>query len=132
MVTIDGNPWFVASDVSAPLGWTLDNLRYHLKSNLTADEKRVVAKRDGSLPTGSLFEGNMAWVTLISESGLYKLVMRSDKPQAKPFQDWVTKVVLAAIRKDGMYVVGEEKAPPPTHLLGRCIGRGQNLPLVRD
>ena len=32
--------------------------------------------------------------TLISESGLYKTVMRSDKPQAKPFQDWVTKVVL--------------------------------------
>lgn len=33
-------------------------------------------------------------VVLISESGLYKLVLRSDKPEAKPFQDWVTKEVL--------------------------------------
>ncbi|MCC5978084.1 MAG: hypothetical protein JJU21_08480 [Salinarimonas sp.] len=41
---------------------------------------------------------------VISESGLYKLIMRSDKPQAREFQDWVTRVVLPAIRKDGMYV----------------------------
>lgn len=46
---------------------------------------------------------------LISESGLYKLVLRSDKPEAKPFQDWGTKVVLPAIRKDGGHVLGEEK-----------------------
>lgn len=36
--------------------------------------------------------------TVASESGLYKLIMRSDKPEAKAFQDWVTKVVLSAIR----------------------------------
>lgn len=35
--------------------------------------------------------------------------MRSDKPEAREFQDWVTREVLPAIRKDGMYVVGEEK-----------------------
>lgn len=46
---------------------------------------------------------------LITESGLYKLIMRSDKPEAKRFQDWVTREVLPAIRKDGLYVVGEEK-----------------------
>ena len=45
---------------------------------------------------------------LISESGLYKLVMRSDKPEAKQFQDWVTRDVLPAIRKTGSYVAGEE------------------------
>lgn len=45
---------------------------------------------------------------LISESGLYKLIMRSDKPEARRFQDWVTREVLA-IRKDGAYVAGEEK-----------------------
>jgi len=48
-------------------------------------------------------------MNLVAESGLYKLLMRSDKPQAKPFQDWVTKVVLPAIRKDGGYVMGSEK-----------------------
>ncbi|WP_175254160.1 hypothetical protein [Pseudomonas sp. BMW13] len=35
--------------------------------------------------------------------------MRSDKPEAKAFQDWVTRVVLPAIRKDGAYILGEEK-----------------------
>lgn len=46
---------------------------------------------------------------IISESALYKLIMRSDKPEAKVFQDWVTRDVLPAIRKDGMYVKDEEK-----------------------
>ena len=45
---------------------------------------------------------------IISESGLYKLLFQSRKPQAKPFQDWVTRVVLPAIRKDGGYIMGEE------------------------
>ncbi|MDQ7835598.1 MAG: BRO family protein [Humidesulfovibrio sp.] len=48
-------------------------------------------------------------VAVISESGLYKLIMRSDKPAAKRFQNWVTREVLPALRKDGMYVMGEEK-----------------------
>jgi len=48
-------------------------------------------------------------LTLLSESGLYKLIMRSDKPTARPFQDWVTRDVLPAIRKDGAYIMGEEK-----------------------
>jgi hypothetical protein len=42
-------------------------------------------------------------------SGLYKLALRSDSLYAKPFQDWVTPDVLPAIRKDGAYVMGEEK-----------------------
>ena len=45
----------------------------------------------------------------VSESGLYKLIMRSRKPEAKKFQNWVTGTVLPAIRKDGLYVRGEEK-----------------------
>lgn len=49
---------------------------------------------------------------VVSESGLYKLVLRSDKPDAKPFQDWVTQEVLPAIRKDGAYIDGEGKPTP--------------------
>lgn len=36
---------------------------------------------------------------LITESGLYKLIMRSDKAEAKVFRDWVTREVLPTIRK---------------------------------
>lgn len=39
----------------------------------------------------------------VSESGFYKLVMRSDKPEARAFQEWVTREVLPAIRKTGGY-----------------------------
>lgn len=45
----------------------------------------------------------------IPESDVYRLVMRSNKPDAKLFQDWVVETVLPSLRKDGMYVVGEEK-----------------------
>ena len=48
-------------------------------------------------------------LTLASESGLYKLIIRSNKPEARPFQDWATRDVLPAIRKDGGYIMGEEK-----------------------
>ena len=77
--------------------------------HLDKDEKRRVWSRDSEYR--ALFAGQykVPSMTLISESGLYKLIMRSDKPQAKPFQDWVTKVVLPAIRKDGGYIAGEEK-----------------------
>lgn len=43
----------------------------------------------------------MSQAKLIAESGLYKLIMRSDKADARRFQDWVTREVLPAIRKDG-------------------------------
>ena len=45
----------------------------------------------------------------VSESGLYKVIMRSDKPEAREFQDWVTQSVLPAIRKDGGYIMGEDE-----------------------
>jgi len=48
-------------------------------------------------------------LTLLSESGLYGIAMRSDKTTARPFQDWVTREDLPAIRKDGAYIMGEEK-----------------------
>lgn len=99
VVELEGRPWFVALDVATALGFTVDNLKYHAKQSFTTAEKRVV-KLPGFRGTGAL---------CLSESGLYKLGMRSNKPGAKTFQNWVTQVVLPAIRKDGAYVMGEEK-----------------------
>jgi prophage antirepressor-like protein len=48
--------------------------------------------------------------TVVSESGLYKLVMRSDKPEAREFQNWVTREVLPSIRKDGVRLTGQSAA----------------------
>lgn len=90
----------MAADVAHCLGYTLDNLKYHMRTNIGADERVVIR-----LPTVTRGEQQRV---IISESGLYRLVMRSDKPEARAFQDWVTRDVLPAIRKDGAYVMGEE------------------------
>lgn len=103
-VQLNGQPWFVAKDACQVLGLTDD--RNHLMK-LNEDERRFVARSNVNLTEGLSFPNRGA--NCISESGLYKLIMRSDKPEAKRFQNWVTQVVLPAMRKDGAYVMGEEK-----------------------
>ena len=43
-------------------------------------------------------------MVIINESGLYNVILRSDKPEAKPFRKWITAEVLPAIRKTGAYM----------------------------
>lgn len=52
--------------------------------------------------------GGRQKVTIINESGLYTLILRSDKPQAKSFRKWVTSEVLPTIRKSGGYISNED------------------------
>lgn len=80
VVAIDGKPWFVAIDACKVLGFEIARRgAWHTLRNLDASEKQL-------LNTPRQGRGNPNLV-FISESGLYKLVMRSDKPAAKPFQD---------------------------------------------
>lgn len=91
-VTMEGRePWFFAKDVCQVLGLT--NSRVALRA-LDDDEKGVSI----SYTLG----GNQSLST-ISESGLYALIMRSRKPQAKAFRKWVTGEVLPSIRRTGRY-----------------------------
>ena len=87
----DDNPWFVAKDVCECL--TIANTSDAL-SRLDDDEKGI-GKADTL--------GGTQDVMLISESGLYTLIMRSNKPEAKEFRKWVTSEVLPSIRKSGVY-----------------------------
>ena len=48
----------------------------------------------------------------VNESGLYNVILRSDKPEAKPFRKWVTSEVLPSIRKNGGYIAGQEQLTP--------------------
>lgn len=86
-----GEPWFVAADVCRVL--SLDNNRQAV-ANLDADEKGVII--NDTL-------GGKQNVSIISESGLYALIFKSRKLEAKRFRKWVTAVVLPAIRKTGTY-----------------------------
>nr|DAX27484.1 MAG TPA: repressor domain protein [Caudoviricetes sp.] len=58
--------------------------------------------------------GRQGEATVITESGLYAVILRSDKPNAKEFRKWVTSEVLPTIRKNGVYLT-DEKAYDITH-----------------
>ena len=88
-VLLDGEPWWVLVDVCKVL--TLTNSR-KVAERLDEDEKGV---------TLVYTPGGTQNMTIINESGLYKVILRSDKPEAKPFTRWVTHEVLPAIRKTG-------------------------------
>ena len=91
---IKDDPWFVAKDVADIL--ELSNTTVALQS-LDADEL-----------TKFNLGGQHGETNAISEPGLYKLIMRSRKPQAKAFQRWVTHTVLPSIRKHGAYMTPEK------------------------
>lgn len=98
----DGNPWFVLADVCRVL--EIGNAR-DAASRLDDDEKDGVGIADAI--------GREQITTIINESGLYSIVLTSRKPAAKRFKKWVTGTVLPIIRKDGAYVMNEEKASAP-------------------
>ena len=101
----NGDIWFVAKDVCDILGLT--NAREAMNA-LEDDEKSTVRISDGTSPKGG--NPNM---NIISESGFYTLVLRSNKPEAKPFRRWVTKDVLPQIRKTGSYSLLKEQPKLP-------------------
>ena len=100
-ILIDDQPWFVGKDVCDIL--EMGNPRQVL-SRLKDYEKGVQ-----NVDT----IGGSQSMTVISESGLYRLVLTSRKPQAEPFQDWVCQEVIPQIRKTGSYSVNQQPELPP-------------------
>ena len=94
----NGEIWFVAADVGAVL--ELTNVRASVA--LLDDDEKGVNTID--TPSGK------QEMSIINESGLYALILRSRKPEAKRFRKWVTSEVLPAIRKTGSYSVSISKA----------------------
>ena len=94
---INGEPWFVAKDVCQAL--SLKNSRQAV-AGLDNDEISDVILNDTRSKNGAT---QRRTVTIVNESGLYGLIIQSRKPEAKPFRKWVTKEVLPALRKTGIY-----------------------------
>lgn len=97
----DHEPWFVAKDVCDALGIATNHLR---EEGRGLDDDEVM-----NLPN---WEGKGKAPIIISEAGLYSLILRSRKPEAKAFKRWVTHEVLPSIRKDGGYMVAREEETP--------------------
>ncbi|MDR3959240.1 phage antirepressor [Bifidobacterium sp.] len=109
-----GEPWFVAKDVCdiLELGNTTNALRALDEDEKTNFTNCNVAQNGGRAPL------------IISEPGLYKLIMRSRKPEAKEFQRWVTHEVLPQIRKTGGYIPTSETDDDMT-ILAKAVMIGQ-------
>ena len=95
-IMIDDEPWFVLNDLARVLG-------------LTRSASQIKERLDGGvrqtypLPT----PGGVQHTTIVSEPGMYGVVIRSDKPEAVTFRRWITTEVLPSIRKRGGYLTPE-------------------------
>ncbi len=89
--SVDGNPWFCLADCCKALG---------IKQNRDTATRLSQA---GVGKTDTLTNGGNQKITFINEPNLYRLIFRSNKPQAQAFADWVYSEVLPSIRKTGAY-----------------------------
>lgn len=92
VVMKNGEPWWVAKDVCDIL-----ELSNPTEAVRNLDEDETISLR---ISEGIRGNPNM---TVISESGLYSLIFRSNKPEARKFRKWVTSEILPALRKHGNY-----------------------------
>ena len=95
-----GEPWFVLKDVCNILNINNASDVY----NRLDDDEKGVAQIDTL--------GGRQKMSTVNESGLYHVILRSDKPEAAPFRKWVTSEVLPSIRKNGGYIAGQEQLTP--------------------
>ncbi|MEK5454493.1 phage antirepressor Ant [Bacillus sp. FSL R5-0586] len=93
----DGQPWFVAKDVCDVLGITDARKSVNLLDN---DERNTLPVTDAL--------GRSQKTLIINEPGLYTLVLKSRKPEAKQFKRWITHDVIPTIRKTGGYVANDD------------------------
>lgn len=95
-VPINNQPYFMASDVASALGYsnTRDAVLRHCKG---------VVKHDTATS-----QGNIASMSFIPESDIYRLIIKSKLPSAERFEKWLMEEVLPSIRKTGGYISGQE------------------------
>lgn len=108
-----GEPWFVLKDCMSIL-------------DLGNPTETVKMFDEDEFSTAEVIDsiGRRQQAYIISEPGLYRLVMRSRKPEAKEFQRWVTHEVLPAIRKTGGYIPTTDADDDMT-ILAKAVMIGQ-------
>jgi len=117
-VEINNEPWFVLKDVCAVLDL---GSAHKVSERLDEDERNQIPLTDSL--------GRKQETTIINESGLYNVILRSDKPEAKPFRKWVTSEVLPSIRKTGSYALPKDY---PTALRALADAEEQKLRLLAE
>ena len=98
VVMRDGEPWFVAKDVAD----CIEHRNVTKMCELCRDKDKFVADVEELKTNDLLVLGNRG-LTLISESGLYRILAKCNLPKCEPFESWVFDEVLPSIRKTGGY-----------------------------
>ncbi|MDY0814593.1 Bro-N domain-containing protein [Kitasatospora purpeofusca] len=127
VVMIDGEPWFVTADVCRILGRTNPSEAIKI---VKPEDARTVDLRSVNLRNSEyngVSAGEKAYVRgnpaigVISEGGLYTMVMRSTKPNAEPFKEWVTRELLPSIRRGDTDIPTQQRRMAET--LTEAIGQ---------
>ena len=116
----DNEPWFVLKDVCEVLNLSTPK---RVAERLDNDEVSLTHLIDAI--------GRKQETTIINEPGLYNVILRSDKPQAKPFRKWVTAEVLPSIRRTGGYIQGQDVLSP-AELMAKALMVAQQTLAERD
>ena len=106
---INGEPWFIGVDVAKALGYAIP--KNAIRDNVDTEDKEVVQLSDFQVGPQHGLPDYMKGlkVTIINESGLYSLILRSQLESAKKFKRWITSEVLPSIRKTGSYSINDEE-----------------------
>ena len=100
------DPWFVAKDVAA----CIEHSNVTKMCDLCRDKDKVVV-RPSDLTSNDLLDVKNREYTLISESGLYRILAKCNLPKCEPFESWVFDEVLPSIRKTGGYSIAQPTVP---------------------
>ncbi len=124
IVEREGEPWFVGKDVATALG-------YANPSKAILDHVDDEDKAFQMLEVADSQNGNLVKTAIITESGLYSLVLSSKLPTAKAFKRWITSEVIPSIRKTGGYLMGQEQLSP-SELMAKALMVAQKTLAERD
>lgn len=129
-ILIDMEPWFIAKEVATLLGY--ENTKQAILTNVDELDQRILSRSEcealfgqsiadtetientddlkglSDRPLENTTNISNRGMKFINESGLYTLIARSNKPEARKFQRWVTSEVLPSIRKTGQYVIQKQ------------------------
>ena len=126
VVMIDGEPWFVTADVCKILGrsnpsWANQLVKPHEAQTVNLREVTLTSSEGYDKTAGrKSYERGNPLLGVISESGLYTLIMRSRKPSAEPFQQWVTSELLPSLRRGDVDLEAERRRMAET--LAEAVG----------
>ncbi|WP_232246638.1 BRO-N domain-containing protein [Kitasatospora mediocidica] len=134
VVMITGDPWFATTDVCRILGRGNPSRASKLVAEgetTTVDLRRATltsSKGWGVSAGDPPYTNNNPLLNVVSEAGLYTLIMRSKKPSAAPFQEWVTRDLLPSIRR------GDTDIPTQRQRMAQTLAEaiGQQIQIVAE